>query len=150
MSSAVLTQWRAIDLVIRADVGLGKGRSVVDAPRTHFDPIEAALQEGHEAPFAKHDAAASLLCHGSNEPRQPQLLSNPIPRRVSPDQNGLAGEIAAVPFGNRTWLRPTRRRGAKLPSSLVKIEPKQLVGASVHLLGIAFRPRRPRRFRGHI
>ena len=150
MSSAVLTAVKSDRFVIGANVGLGKGRSVVDAPRTHFDPIEAALQEGHEAPFAKHDAAASLLCHGSNEPRQPQLLANPIPRRVSPDENGSAGEIAAVPFGKRARLVQLGGASAKLPSSLVKIKPKQLVGASVHLLGIAVGLGSLPRFRGHI
>ena len=73
-------------LVIGGNVSLGKGRSLVDAPRTHLNPIEAALQQWDEARFGKHDAAASLLCHGSNESRQPQFLSSA--RRLGPERSG--------------------------------------------------------------
>ena len=104
-------------------------------------PSKLRCKRGTRRAFAKHDAAASLLCRGSNEPRQPQLLSNPIPRRVGSDQNAQAGEIAAVPFGKRARLVQLGGASAKLPSSLVKIKPKQLVGGSMHLLGIAVQPR---------
>jgi hypothetical protein len=57
--------------------------------------------------------------------------------RVGSDQNAEASEIAAVPFRKRARLVQLGGASAKLPSSLVKIKPKQLVGASMHLLGIA-------------
>src|SRR5262249_60295805 len=44
---------------------------------------------------------------------------------------------AAVPFRNRARLVQLGSARAKLPSSLVEIKPKQLVGGSMHLLCIA-------------
>ncbi len=51
----------------------------------------------------------------------------------------LAGEIPSVPFGNRTRLLQCGGAHAKLPCSLVKLETKQLVTETAHLIGVTFR-----------
>ncbi len=62
----------------RRDISLGSRRGVIDAARAHIGPWKGAAEEGDQPPFGKHDAAAGVLCHGSNEPRQPQFLADAV------------------------------------------------------------------------
>ena len=89
---------------MRRNVSLGKSRGVIDTPRAYIDSRKTAAQERDKSPFGKHDAAAGALCHRSNKPRQPQLLSDAILRNRKLGSKCSTSEIAPLPFGNRTLL----------------------------------------------
>ena len=108
--------------VIRGNIDLVEGGIIVDISRAHVQPIKTAAQKRNQPRFGEHDAAAGPLCHRSNKPRQPQLLSDATFRSIRSNQNASASEIATIPFRNRTLLLQCGRAVAKLPRSLVKLE----------------------------